>query len=1147
MEANSVKILVIDDNIDNLTTIKAVINELFPQATVLTSIDGKKGIDLALEHDPDIILLDIIMPEIDGFEVCRRMKSNKYLKNIPVVFLTAVRGDKSIRIKALEVGAEGFLTKPIDEPELIAQINAMLKIKAANNDKETEKERLAILVEEKTKELRESNKKTLSLLNELKSEMQARENTELALQDSEHKFREIIETTNDIHFRQNIDDYSIDYFSPSVYQILGYTIDEIIEMRHEIQTKLFHPEDLIDLTDIKNDLINTLNRGEKFIEREFRMICKNKDIKWINGSFYLTLDINNKPVYLVGTLRDISEKKKNENEIILNNIRLKGIINILQSNSSSVQEFLDFSLNEAIKLTESQIGYIYWYNSKKKEFILNSWSKHVMTECGVINPQTCYELDKTGIWGEAVRQRKPIIVNNFKAENSLKKGFPEGHIALNTFMTIPIFNLDEIIGVVGVANKATDYTETDVLQLSLLMNSVWKETERKSAEERYEKLFLEMFDGFALHEIILDENGNAIDYKFLDVNPAFEKITGLKKEEIIGKNVLQLMPDTEKYWIEKYGKVALNGEPILYDNFSVELGKYFEVRAFQPTKNQFATIISDISYRKKNEIANKVQYNIANAMVTAIDIHELYTTVRNELSKLIDTTNFIIALYDEKTEMLSTPYEIDEHDEGILDEWSAEKSLTGLVVKNKKSLLLSKSDIAKLATDEKINLIGSRAECWLGVPMQIDEKVIGAIVIQSYNNPNAYNNESISNLEIIAHELSIFIERKNTEEQLISAKERAEESDRLKTAFLQNMSHEIRTPLNGILGFASLLTDDELIAEDVKKYATMIQNSGNRLFELINNIIDISKIESGNITIIEKGFSIDKLLDDILNQFIINAEIKNIELRKIKNETHAENYIISDSLKIHQILTNLINNSLKFIKKGFVEVGYSIIGNEIEFYVKDTGSGIPKEIGEKIFERFFQADTSMSRGFEGAGLGLSICQGLTNALKGKIWLESEVDKGTIFYIKIPIKISKITMMEKEKKTPLLKLNHNTILIAEDDDTSYALLEMILNKAHLEVIRAINGLEAVEITKNKKNISCILMDIKMPVMNGIEATKQIKAFRPDLPIIAQTAYAFQTEREQVIAAGCNDYLTKPISKQLLMHLLDKHVKNNITLQ
>lgn len=138
-------------------------------------------------------------------------------------------------------------------------------------------------------------------------------------------------------------------------------------------------------------------------------------------------------------------------------------------------------------------------------------------------------------------------------------------------------------------------------------------------------------------------------------------------------------------------------------------------------------------------------------------------------------------------------------------------------------------------------------------------------------------------------------------------------------------------------------------------------------------------------------------------------------------------------------------------------------------------------------------------------------------------------------------------MEKEKKTPLLKLNHNTILIAEDDDTSYALLEMILNKAHLEVIRAINGLEAVEITKNKKNISCILMDIKMPVMNGIEATKQIKAFRPDLPIIAQTAYAFQTEREQVIAAGCNDYLTKPISKQLLMHLLDKHVKNNITLQ
>ncbi len=798
------------------------------------------------------------MPEIDGFEVCRRMKSNNTLKNIPIVFLTAVRGDKSIRIKALEVGAEGFLTKPIDEPELIAQINAMLKIKAANNDKETEKERLAILVEEKTKELRESNKKTLNLLNELKSEMQARENIELALQDSEYKFREIIETTNDIHFRLHINDYSIDYFSPSVYPILGYTIDDIFDMKHEIQTKLFHSEDLIDLTDIKNDLINVLKRGEKFIEHEFRMICKNKEVKWINGNFYLTSDINNKPIYIVGTLRDISE-------------------------------------------------------------------------------------------------------------------------------------------------------------------------------------------------------------------------------------------------------------------------------------------------RKKNEIANKVQYNIANAMVTAIDIHELYNTVRNELSKLIDTTNFIIALYDEKTDMLSTPYEIDEHDEGIIDEWSAEKSLTGLVVKNKKSYLLSKSDIAKLAFEARINLIGSRAESWLGVPMQIDEKVIGAIVVQSYNNPKAYNNESIRNLEIIAHELSIFIERKKTEEQLITAKERAEESDRLKTAFLQNMSHEIRTPLNGILGFASLLTDDELTADEVKKYANLIQNSGNRLFELINNIIDISKIESGNITIIEKGFSIDKLLDDIVNQFIITAEIKKIELRKIRNESAVENYIISDSLKIHQILTNLINNSLKFTKKGFVEIGYSLTENEIEFYIKDTGSGIPKEIGEKIFERFFQADTSMSRGFEGAGLGLSICQGLANVLKGRIWFESEIDKETIFHLKLPIKISNRNIMENEKKIPMPKLNNNTILIAEDDDTSYALLEMILNKAQLDVIRAINGLEAVEISRNQNNISCILMDIKMPVMNGIEATKQIKVFRPDLPIIAQTAYAFNTEREQVMAAGCNDYLTKPISKQLLMHLLDKHVNNNITQQ
>lgn len=1117
METSKIKVLAIDDNFDNLISLRAVLSELIPEIEIFTAIDGNIGIEIALKQNPDVILLDIIMPDFDGFEVCKSIKANPGLKNIPVLFLTALKSDKSNRIKALEVGAEGFLSKPFEETELIAQIKAMHKIKLANTSKESEKERLETLVKSQTKELNDKN---------------------LALEESEKKFREIIETSNDVHYRQDLETGKIEYISPTVEQLFGYTANEILNLKTEDHSKLFPADDYVSLDDFKKEILISLEQGNKHIETEFRILCKNGSQKWVNANYYIACNSENKPQYITVILRDITEKKKNDNEIIFNNLRLKGIINILQSKTSSVQEFLDFSLNEALKLTESKFGYIYWYNSQKKEFILNSWSKDVMKECAVQNPQSCYELDKTGLWGEAVRQRKPIILNDFSSLNPYKKGFPKGHVELKSFLTIPIFQHEEIVGVIGVANKETDYTETDVLQLSVLINSVWNESERKNAEEKYHKLFSEMSDGFALHEIILDNNNHAINYRFLDVNPAFERITGLKKEDIIGKTVLEVLPETENYWIENYGKVATTGIPLLLENYSSELDKYFEVSAFQPVKNHFACIITDISFRKKSEKTDKVQYAIATAMVNDRSIHDLYATVRKELAEVMDTTNFIVAIYNAETNMLSTPYEIDEN-ELIIPEWSAEKSLTGMVVKSKKSMLLKKDEISKLAENGEINLIGYRSECWLGVPLIIDDNVIGAIVIQNYKNPNAYNNDSLKILEIVAHELSIFIDRKNKENQLINAKERAEESDRLKTAFLQNMSHEIRTPLNGILGFASLLNDEDIEMEDVKKYSSYIQSSGNRLFELINNIIDISKIESGTMLVSEKDLSVNELINEIYNQFGIIAQNKKLNLIKLLEK---DVIIVSDSLKLHQILSNMVNNAIKFTPSGSVEISYKTNEQEIIFCVKDTGKGIEKDKLEKVFERFYQADMSMERGFEGAGLGLSICKGLAKCLKGDIWVESEIDKGSQFYLKIPLILGNKNIEENNLEKSHITMNNNTILIAEDDDTSFSLLETILKKENFHIIRACNGSEAVDLFKQNKDVKCILMDIKMPIMNGIEATSIIKSINPEVPVIAQTAYAFNIEREKVMAAGCNDYITKPISKKLLMMLLDKYFKS-----
>lgn len=382
-------------------------------------------------------------------------------------------------------------------------------------------------------------------------------------------------------------------------------------------------------------------------------------------------------------------------------------------------------------------------------------------------------------------------------------------------------------------------------------------------------------------------------------------------------------------------------------------------------------------------------------------------------------------------------------------------------------------------------------------------------------------------------------EQKKAEDDLVIAKERAEESDRLKTAFLQNMSHEIRTPLNGILGFADLIQNDNLDKNDLKKYSRIIRSSGKRLLELINNIIDVSRIETGNITIYITDISINALFKDLIKQFELKARDKGVELNLMKSYKEKDVIVASDNLKLRQILNNLVNNALKFTNKGSVEIGYELKNDEILFIVKDTGVGVVTEQKERIFERFYQPDMSMSRGFEGAGLGLSICKGLVELLKGRIWLESEPGVGTTFYFTIPIETGRNDIL-KNKVGKIMDNNGKLILIAEDDETSYVYLSMILKKENYKVLRALNGKNAIELCHSREDIALVLMDIKMPVMNGLLATESIKKDKPNLPVIAQTAYAFSMERQEAIKAGCDDYITKPIDKEYLFELITKYI-------
>ncbi len=385
-------------------------------------------------------------------------------------------------------------------------------------------------------------------------------------------------------------------------------------------------------------------------------------------------------------------------------------------------------------------------------------------------------------------------------------------------------------------------------------------------------------------------------------------------------------------------------------------------------------------------------------------------------------------------------------------------------------------------------------------------------------------------------------DRKLAEAELLNAKEKAEENDKLKSAFLANMSHEIRTPMNGILGFAELLKEPQLSGEDQQKYIRVIEKSGNRMLNIINNIVDISKIESGLMKFHLDKSNINEQLEYIYTFFIPEVENKKIKLILNNTLSAKEAIINTDREKLYAILINLVKNAIKFTKKGSIEFGYVKKVDFLEFYVKDTGIGVPKNKRETIFERFMQADVKHNVSLQGAGLGLAITKSYIEMLGGKIWLESEEGIGSTFYFTLPYNIAPLAEIEQEI-TIQKAINNNAknlkTLICEDDETSQILIKEIAKTFSNEILEARTGLEAIEICRNNPDIDLILMDINMPEMDGSEATQHIRQFNKDVIIIAQTAYGLFGDKEKFIEAGCNDYITKPINNMLLKELIQKY--------
>ncbi len=604
----------------------------------------------------------------------------------------------------------------------------------------------------------------------------------------------------------------------------------------------------------------------------------------------------------------------------------------------------------------------------------------------------------------------------------------------------------------------------------------------RESEQRFQSVFEKMIEGFALHEIICDSAGNPVDYRFLDVNPAFEKVLGLKADQIVGKTALEILPGLDVLWVERFGQVALTGEPVTFEQYEHVQDKYFRVVAFSTQTGQFATIFDDVTDDKKAEqelrdsedkyrqladlspegilihVNNTIQYanNSAARIMNAGSPEELLgkrvtdfvhpdyiPMVKERIAEIVDQKG-TVPIIEEKLVRLTG------------ESFFSEVSAVPFDLKGSIAVQVIFNDITKRKQEqEKLRILAQAIDCIGECVSMTDSENDILFVNKAFCKTYGYTSDELigkninmvrgdaghndSELrEILSRTLgggwsgeienrkkdgTIFpvhistaivfdangrtvaligiatdiTETRKNQKELMAAKEMAEESDRLKSAFLANISHEIRTPMNSILGFSELLED---LVDDPKQleYLKIISAGGERLLNIINSVIDIAKIEAGEIDLVHSEFDIQDLMKELYELNRLRNRNINFQLER---PTPGPLLFYSDKTKLFQILNNLVSNALKFTLMGSVNFGYHLESGSVLFFVKDTGIGIDEEFKSKIFKRFHKAKSLERAGLEGTGLGLAITRELVVILGGEIWFESELGRGTTFFVKFP--------------------------------------------------------------------------------------------------------------------------------------------------
>ncbi|WP_321420256.1 ATP-binding protein [uncultured Methanomethylovorans sp.] len=771
--------------------------------------------------------------------------------------------------------------------------------------------------------------------------------------------------------------WPVEYVSENVSQ-LGYSAVDFLSKKVLFEN-IIHPDDL---QRVMLEVKTYSEKGVTDFTQEYRILTADGGVKWIDDRTVVKRNDNGETTHYQGIVLDITARKEAEEKLRFREERLRSLVSILQYKSDSVQDFLDFALHEAIKLTQSKIGYICFYNEERMELTINKWSKEVMKECAVFDPQTIFKLENTGLWGEAIRQRKAIIINDFQVPTPLKKGHPEGHVNLYRFMTIPVLRNERLVAVVGVANKESDYSENDTLQLTLLMDSVWNTLEQRNIEKALQRSEEKYRQAYNLLQGTIESPKDVVifsldmEYRYLAFNKnhqlTMEHIWGIKIE--IGVCMLSYIKDpTDREKAKANFDRALAGETftLIEEYGDSSLNRRWYENVYSPLKDSKRNVIgltlflSDITERKKAE--QELQNN-KELLQSIIDILPGTLNVVDTEYNVIAMNNIDFRLRLAKCDSVSDVLGKKCHEAFMQSSSPCPWCKVGEVLSTGKTIIYETSpdDIREIMTGKAFQMFVA--------PIKDDLDNIKGVV-----------------------EYGIDIT------DLRNSKLNSEAANKAKSEFLANMSHELRTPLNSIIGFSDALLEvnRDGLSDKQTKYVKNISKSGKHLLTIINDILDISKVEAGKMQLFKENVSVESIMEEMLASMQFLAAKKEII---IKNSIDSDSgYIRVDKGKIKQVLYNLVGNAIKFTNHGgIVTLRAKVDGDKIHISVQDSGIGISKKDQEKLFKPFSQIDSSVARRYDGTGLGLALAKELVVLHGGQIWVESELGRGSTFTFTIPV-------------------------------------------------------------------------------------------------------------------------------------------------